>query len=372
MVWKQFASMFRAQLKMTFREKQSWFWGIFFPVILMMIFMLIFGGGGSEEFEAKIAVVDENPNPASQAMLEQLRQLPILAIETGEPVSREEAVDWVKEEQVAAAVILPAAGDAAEMRLILNTETERGATAQTISAVLREFVNQANLAAAGVQPAFALAIESVSEGSDELEYSDFLLTGMIALAIGQGGLFGMVGMVEMRRKGLLKRLRMTPARTGLFGLGDMTVRVIFAVVQIVLLSLIGVFLFGASLHIDFPSLVIVFLAGILSFTAIGYFVSSFCKTLEAYMGVVNIANFLMMFTTGIFFPIETMPEWLRPLSTLLPMTYFVDGLRDAMVYASGVLSGDFWLGIGILALWGAATFALGSWIFRSRSIAATR
>lgn len=372
MAWKQFSNVFRAQLKMTFREKQAWFWGIFFPVILMVIFMVIFSGGDAEEFEAKVAVVDEHPNPASQTVLEQLKQVPILEVETGEPVSREEAEEWVKEQKVAAAVVLPASGEAAELRLILNKETERGATAQTIAAVLGEFVNQANLHAAGAQPVFSLAVESVSEGSDDLEYNDFLLTGMIALAIAQGGLFGMVDLVEMRRKGLLKRLRMTPARMGLFGLGDMTVRVLFAVVQVVLLSLIGVFAFGASLHIDFLSLFIVFLAGILSFTAIGYLVSSFCKTLEAYMGVVNIANFSMMFTTGIFFPIEAMPEWLRPLSSVLPLTYFVDGLRDAMVYASGVLSGDFWLGIGILALWGAATFALGSWIFRSRSIAATR
>src|SRR5690606_39339445 len=41
---KQFKQMFLAQLKLTLREKQAWFWGIFFPVILMVIFMIIFSG----------------------------------------------------------------------------------------------------------------------------------------------------------------------------------------------------------------------------------------------------------------------------------------------------------------------------------------
>ena len=82
---------------------------------------------------------------------------------------------------------------------------------------------------------------------------------MIALSIAQGGMFGMVGLVEMRRKGLIKRLRMTPANMGIFGLSDMTMRLIFSIVQIILLSLIGVFVFGANLYLNLPSLLLVFL-----------------------------------------------------------------------------------------------------------------
>lgn len=370
---KQFSKMLGAQIKMTFREKQAWFWGIFFPVILMVIFMVIFGSGSSEDFEAKIAVVDESPNPASAAMLEQLRSIPMFQIEGGAAVSREEAETLVKEKDISAAVILPQSAEGAgELKLIVHKETERGATAQTVAAVLNQFVQQANLAAAGAAPVYSFALESIAEGGEELDYTDFLLTGMIALSIAQGGLFGMVDMVEMRRKGLLKRLRMTPANMGLFGLSDMTVRMLFAVVQIVLLSLIGVFGFGASLNIDVLSLVVIFLMGILAFTAMGYLFSSLCKTMEAYMGVANITSFVMMFLTGIFFPIESMPSWLHPVAAVLPLTYFVDGLRSAMVYSTGIFTSAFWAGVGILALWGAVAFALGSWVYRSKSIAATR
>ena len=47
---KQFQQMFLAQLKLTLREKQAWFWGNFFPVILMSIFMVIFAGGSNKNF----------------------------------------------------------------------------------------------------------------------------------------------------------------------------------------------------------------------------------------------------------------------------------------------------------------------------------
>lgn len=369
---KQFSRMFAAQLKMTFREKQAWFWGIFFPIILMVIFMVIFSGDNGEEFSANVAVVDEQPNEASQMLLTQIQNLSAFEIESGEPVSLEQAEEWVKEKDVDAAIVLSTATDNGAIRLIVNKEEERSANVQAVSGILDKLVQHANLAAAGATPVYELQFETVSSGKDDLKYEDFLLTGMIALSIAQGGLFGMVDMVDMRRKGLLKRLRMTPARMGLFGLSDVVMRMIFAVFQVIVLSLIGVFFFGATLHIHLLSLAVCFLIGALTFNALGYFISSFSKTMEAYMGIANILNFLMMFLSGVFFPLEMMPSWLQPVSLVLPLTYFVDALRDSMVYAIGPVSADLWIAVGIMLLWGVAAFALGSWIYRSKSIAATR
>lgn len=369
---KQFVSMFKAQWKLTFREKQTWFWGIFFPIILMVLFMFIFTGGSNKEFKAQVAIVDVNPNATSQLLLEQINMLPMLEIETGKPVSLERAEELIKDKSVDAMIVLPESEEGASLKLIVNKENEQGATTQAVAGILDKFIQQANLAAVGASPTYELQFASVSAGNDSLKYEDFLLTGMIALSIAQGGLFGMVDMVERRRKGLLKRLRMTPAKMGLFGLSDMLMRMIFSAFQIVLLSLIGVFGFGATLNINSLTLLIVFLAGALSFTAIGYFISSISKTMEAYMGMANIASFLMMFLSGVFFPIETMPSWLQPVAQVLPLTYFVDGLRSSMVYATGLASGTVWLGIGILALWGILAFALASMLYRTKSIAATR
>ncbi|HWO77894.1 MAG TPA: ABC transporter permease [Bacillus sp. (in: firmicutes)] len=369
---KQFRQMFMAQLKMTFREKQAWFWGIFFPVILMVIFMLIFSGDSNEEFEAKVAIVNENPNETSQMLFEQIQNLSMLEIETGEPVSREQAESWLKEEDVNAVIVLPETLDEKSILLMVNRENERNVTTQAVSSLLNNFIQSANLMALGGTPTYELQFESISSGSSNLQQEDFILTGMIALSIAQGGLFGMVDLVDMRRKGLMKRLRMTPAKMGLFGLSDMTMRMVFACVQIILLSLIGVLGFGANLHIDFLSLLVVFLIGALSFNAIGYLFSSFSKTMESYMGLANITSFLMMFLSGIFFPVETMPDWLQPVSQVLPLTYFVDGLRDSMVYETGITTSSFWIGIGIVVIWGLISFFIGSFVYKSKAIAETR
>jgi ABC-2 type transport system permease protein len=370
--FNQFKKMFSAQLKLTLREKQAWFWGIFFPVILMVIFMVIFSGSSDDEFQSEIAIVADNPNPTSEMLLTQINQLSILDVKSGAPVSRDTADQWVKDKEVDAAIVLPESAEDTSFVLVVNKEDEQGVTTQALSAILDKLVQQANLAAVGAASTFDIQFESVTSGSNELNYTDFLLTGMIALSIAQGGMFGMVDLVEMRRKGLIKRLRMTPAKMGIFGLSDMVMRLLFSVVQILLLSLIGVFVFGANLYINIFSLLIVFLIGALSFNALGYLISSFSQTQNAYMGVANIVSFVMMFLSGVFFPIETMPDWLQPISNILPLTYFAEGLRDSMVYETGLFSGTLWFGIGVLILWGAATFILGSWLYKRKSIVAAR
>lgn len=367
---KQLKMLFNANLKNMFREKQVWFWNIFFPVILMSIFMLIFGGSSSENFKATIAVVEKNPNTVSGMLAAQLREVNVLEWKTGVPVSPEQADDWLKRKEVDAVIILPDTADAADIGLLFNKENEQNATSQGIAGIVNQFIQHASWYAVGLQPPYGLNIDSVSSGTADLKYEDFLLTGMIGLAVAQGGLFGMVEMVEIRRKGLLKRLRMTPVRIGLYGLGGMLVRVILGVVQMVLLSAIGVFAFGAKLNIDAPTLIIAFLAGTLAFNAMGYLFSAFSKSIEAYMGLANIASFLMMFLSGIFFPTNMFPDWLKVVSEFIPLTYFVEGMRDGMAYGSGWLTKEFWIGIGVLAAWGAATYVIGAIGYRRMKVEA--
>src|SRR5690606_31013527 len=148
--------------------------------------------------------------------------------------------EWVEEKDVSALIVLPESDSAPSTRLIVNKEDERGVTTQAVAGILDKLLQQANLAAVGATPAFGMTTETVSTGADDLSYADFLLTGMIGLSVAQGGLFGMVELVDMRRRGLMTRLRMTPANMSLFGMAGMLVKLMLGIIQIVILSLIGV------------------------------------------------------------------------------------------------------------------------------------
>ena len=44
----------------------------------------------------------------------------------------------------------------------------------------------------------------------------------------------------------------------------------------------------------------------------------------------------MMFLSGSFWALDSMPLYMQAISKALPLTYFNDGLRDAMVYTDNV------------------------------------
>jgi len=360
----QLRKLFEVHFKGTFREKQVWFWSIFYPILLLVIFMLLFGKSGDSNFNAKVALVSADNNPASQTIRAGLAQLPILEWKDKEPVSREQAEQWVKDKDIDAAIVLPGEAANGTIELILNREKENSPTHLAMKSILDQFIQNATYQQAGIKPILALDTKFISVGEGDLTFIAFLLTGMIALAISQSGMFGLVDMVEMRRNGVLKRLMLTPVSMRMYGFAGMLVRLLLSIVQIVILSLIGVYGFGAVLHINVLPFIVMFAAGSIAFTAIGYLIASLSKTTESFFGLTNLVSFLMMFLSGIFFQVGSLPDFIKPISHVLPLTYFANGIRDTMLYNFGFGSLSFWSNLGILAAWGVVAFLLGSRFYK--------
>jgi ABC-type multidrug transport system, permease component len=360
---KQLRMLFDAQLKETFRERQVWFWSIMFPVLLLVIFMVIFGGDG--DFSAKVAIVGERSGAAAEAFVQAAEATGVLKIE--QDLDLQEAEKRLKDKRIDAVIVLPESGETGDFRLLLNAEGQTSSTSQALGSIAGQLTAAANQVATGAAPAFDLKTEYVSaSNNNRLKFSDFLLSGMIALSISQSGLFGMVGLVEIRRKGLLKRLKMTPVNMRLFGIANVGARFILSIVQVILLTIIGVLAFRANVDFSPLTFLLTFIVGTLAFSGLGYLISAVSKTMESYMGISNLVSFIMMFLSGIFIDVNVLPGYLRPVSHVLPLTFFVDGIRGGMVYGSG-MNADMWLNLAVLAAWGAVSFILATLLYRRRS-----
>ena len=53
--------------------------------------------------------------------------------------------------------------------------------------------------------------------------------------------------------------------------------------------------------------------------------------LTAFQFVNGLINFPVFFLSGAFYPVESLPTWLRSIVLYNPMTYAVDGLRAVMI-----------------------------------------
>ncbi len=98
--------------------------------------------------------------------------------------------------------------------------------------------------------------------------------------------------------------------------------------------------------------------GAVSFLALGYVLASFTKTEEAANGITQVVQFPMMFLSGVFFPIEAMPQFLQSIARLIPLTYLADALRQVMV--GGTAFAPLWVCAAVLLGWLVVCFAIAS------------
>lgn len=70
------------------------------------------------------------------------------------------------------------------------------------------------------------------------------------------------------------------------------------------------------------------------------------KDSEGVAPIVNLVTLPMMFLSGVFFPVSSLPHWLGSIVQFLPLTFLSDGLRQTMNAGVGLAG----LGIDFLGL----------------------
>jgi ABC-2 type transport system permease protein len=81
-------------------------------------------------------------------------------------------------------------------------------------------------------------------------------------------------------------------------------------------------------------LLLIAVLGALVMIALGYLLAARIRTGEGGNGLVTVAFMALQFLSGLFFPLELAPSWMKAVSVLLPSTYLGDALRQVMVGAT--------------------------------------
>ena len=194
-------------------------------------------------------------------------------------------------------------------------------------------------------------------------YIDFLLPGMIGMGLMGGGLWG-IGfvVVDMRVRKLLKRFLATPMRRSDFLLSLVFSRMLFTLVDVVVLLFVGYFLFGTRCAGGYVNFAVFCLVGASSFAAIGLLVASRAETLETVSGLMNLIMLPMWVLSGVFFSSERFPEVAQPFINLLPLTALNQALRGIMLEGGTVIT--FWPQLLLLLGYAVVPFAIALRIFK--------
>lgn len=165
---------------------------------------------------------------------------------------------------------------------------------------------------------------------------------------------------DERSSGTLELLFASPAPASLAVLGRVSTNTVLSLVSIPLVVLTARML-GVNLIVtDWVMAVAAVVALGLSVVGITLiFTSTFVLARSA--GIIqNLIPFPLYILSGIAFPLTLLPDWIRPLSGLIPITYVADALRIATAATQAPWPVTDFLAIAILSL---LYCALGLWLF---------
>jgi ABC-2 type transport system permease protein len=357
---KPFYKLTVASFRQFYRDKTALFFTFAFPLLFMLIFGLVFSNEGDVSYD--IGLVRSDDSPAAAGISQALGKIPIFSISEG---NFDDKLEELKNGDLNAVVVIPAAiestiGSGQAASITVYYDPSQSSSVQIILPVLREAVNEINRQLTNQPVLLQLAEESIQ--AKNLKAIDFLVPGILAMSILFLALFGGLPMVEWREKKVLKRFGATPLRRSTLISSQVVYRLILAVIQTVIIVAVARLVFKVQMVGDWLILFGVVLLGTLTFVSLGYLAVSRARTTEGAMPVIQLIQFPMLFLSGIFFPVEMLPDFMRPILAAMPLTYLGDALRQIMVGATPLypMSTD----LAVMAAWLVVCLVLSIRLFR--------
>lgn len=319
-------TMARTFLRIFSRDRQAIVFSLMFPLLFMGVFGLV---GSDEPDPVSIGIVDLADNSLSAAFTNAVSANGAFALEIGDEASLRERL---LAGELKLVLIVPPDfrddGSPAQLRLVVDAAQVR--ELDLLLPVLEKALVDIERSLRGENALFSLQVEDVKARSQN--YLSFLVPGLLAFTIMQLSVAGSgYNIVEYRRKGILKRLFVTPLTPRAFIGGLVLSRSLICLIQLGVLLLIAVYGFDITIVGGVLDLFVIVLLGIAVFLCVGFCMGSIAKTQQAIMAIGNLVTFPQMFLSGIFYPIDILPALIQPVAKVLPLSFLADALRDIII-----------------------------------------
>jgi ABC-2 type transport system permease protein len=302
---------------------------MFFTILFPLMFLVIFGGVFGNQSTSKVTVIQVGPAAILDGAVTGGGGELARVMELTRSTDRAGALEEV-EKGDADAVVEQRGGE-----LVVHYSAADAVKSGTVRGLMNSIVQSANLAASGRPAAYRLTVEQVEDES--LKAIQFFTPSLLGWALASAGVFGAAQtLVNWRTKGILRRLRLSPAPvSAVFG-ARVTVSVAIALAQLALFLLVARLpLFDLQLRGSWWMCVPMVVSGVLAFLAIGTVIGAWAKTQEAAQTVGQLVVLPMAFLGGSFFPLDASPGWMQAVSYAFPLRYLNEGMLDVMARGQG-------------------------------------
>lgn len=350
-----------ANLKQIFRNKQALFWSLAFPLIFTLIFGAFFG---KEVINVgSIGIINNSDTQLSKTIVDAFSSNEAFKIKT--PKDLDEAKAMIKKNDLVAAVEIPQdfgnlAPSVSKTVTVVADPGSSSANAIVIG-ILDKILTNYTMQAQGAKPIFTINQESST--SNKVTYFDFILAGLMGLALMNSAVQGLaVNIAKYRDEKILKRITTTPLPSWQFVVSEVLSMLVLNLLQISLLLAVGIYVFKAHIYGSVFMLYFIALLGAILFLCLGFVVAALTKTTEAAEGMATAVTIPMMFLGGVFFPLDALPKWLYSIVQYIPLAPLLRMIRVVDLEAGNPFTDS--KNIIILLSWIAILLFIAIWRFK--------
>lgn len=344
---RRILAMFQARNREFFRDRAAFGWNFFFPFLLVAGFAVMFGSDRHQAY--KIGIFPRTPGPLSvQALdlpphqaLHETRYLSFIGFE-----DQAGGLERLRHHKIDLLVDL----GASPLRYWVSDTSPKGYTAERL------------FKAALTPPTEADAFQRAPIQGHQVDYIDWLFPGILGMSMMFSALYG-VGfvVVRYRKNGVLKRLKATPLRPFEYLTAQMLSRIFVLMFSLVVVWGGCTLIFKFEVQGSYLDLLLTFMLGGASLTAMGLVLAARGASEEFTNGVLNFLSWPMMFLSEVWFSLEGAPEWVRHLAAAFPLTHLLSAVRRIMNEGAGLV--DVAPQLTVLTLMTVVFLSIGAYLF---------
>lgn len=376
--WKiELWAVVRKEVRQTLRDRRMMFLLIVAPLLQTVVL------GFAVDFDFRnvpTLVVDLDHSEASRAHTRRLladRTLVASAPMSTAGASTERATERLEAGDAAAAVVLPhglerdiLARRPTEVQVILDgTDPNR---AVVVANTATQYFGQAalvlareRLTLASLPPPAAVSVAPRVLYNPGLDTAPFMIPGVMTMVlIIATTVVTAMGLSREREMGTLEQVLVTPVRPLLLLLGKMTPPLLIGCFDVFLVLTAGVWIFKVPVHGNPLVLLAATVPYLVCTLGVGLLISSVSRTQQQSFlgGFLFIMPAILL--SGVMTPIAAMPAWLRTVTYVNPVRYFVEIVRANLL--KGANFADVWWRILALAVLGSMILLVATVRFRKR------
>lgn len=339
-------SIIRKEFIQIFRDVRTLVMILIIPI--MQLFLL--GYSATNDIRnIPLAVLDQSRSPESRSLLDSYRAADYFRIAYSVQ-SEAEIETLIESGNARAAIIIPpdyaqrlSDGDAQVAFILDGSDPTSASTALSAAQLISQAHSTELLSQSIARTGQNLKVRPPVEVRTTVWYNPDLISayfmipgviGMILYAI--AAILTATSVVRERERGTIEQLIVTPIRSWELIVGKLMPYVILGFFNTIEVLAVGHWWFGMPIRGDIGLILVLSVVFLITGLGIGLFASTIANTQQEAMLTVWMTLLPSIFLSGFFFPLEAMPTFLRWLSYLMPLRYYLVIIRSLLLKGVGI------------------------------------